>query len=426
MLTFAPLWTDIFFYGLVVVSGVLGWQARTSPARAAWQRVFSSRMGMSTAITLVFFIVIALLDSFHFQTVDSGQIKSVLDLILTAPQAHVPKSYTMPFELHFHLEAFSIGKVIFSWFVCFLISFLLLWCVHKWQTQQTWSKSVLQLCGRQAHSTERTPPISWQTGLITYGFLLFLMFFCYEASQHYHLFGTDKVGQDVFYQTIKSIRTGLLIGTLTTLVTLPIAILLGLSAGYFGGWIDDLIQYIYTVLNSIPSILLIAASVLVFQVFVEKYPHWFDSNLARGDFRLLGLCFILGLMSWTGLCRLIRAETLKLREREYVQAAYLLGVSHFQILIRHILPNVMHLILITIVMDFSSLVLAEAVLSYVGIGVDPSMQSWGNMINSARLEFAREPIVWWNLTGAFVLMLPLVLAANLFSDVVSYAFDPRQ
>lgn len=424
MLTFAPLWTDIFFYGLVVVSGVLGWKTRTSPARFAWHRVFSSHMGMSTAITLLFFVIIALLDSFHFQVANSGQVKSVLDWLLAAPQTHVPKSYTAPFEIHFHAQAFSLYSVLFKWMGSLLISFLLLWCLHKWLTQQTWQKSALQLCGQLSHEGGIT--ICWRTGLLTYGSLLFLMIFCFEASQHYHLFGTDKVGQDVFYQTIKSIRTGLLIGTLTTLVTLPIAILLGLSAGYFGGWIDDVIQYVYTVLNSIPSILLIAASVLVFQVFVEKYPHWFDSNLARGDFRLLGLCFILGLMSWTGLCRLIRAETLKLREREYVQAAYLLGVSHFRILIRHILPNVMYLILITIVMDFSSLVLAEAVLSYVGIGVDPSMQSWGNMINSARLEFAREPVVWWNLTGAFILMLPLVLAANLFSDVVSHAFDPRQ
>ncbi|MBN2887153.1 MAG: ABC transporter permease, partial [Chromatiaceae bacterium] len=141
--------------------------------------------------------------------------------------------------------------------------------------------------------------------------------------------------------------------------------------------------------------------------------------------RLLALCLILGVTSWTGLCRLLRGEALKLREIDYVQAAQALGVGHFTIMIRHILPNVMHIVLITLALDFSGLVLAEAVLSYVNIGVDPTMNSWGNMINSARLELARDPIVWWSLTAAFLFMFTLVLAANLFADVVRDAFDPR-
>ena len=134
---------------------------------------------------------------------------------------------------------------------------------------------------------------------------------------------------------------------------------------------------------------------------------------------------ILGLTSWTGLCRLLRGESLKLREHEYIQAAVAFGVSGPRILMRHILPNVMHIVLITVVLDFSGLVLAEAVLSYVDIGVDPSMNSWGNMINSARLEMSREPPVWWSLTASFVFMFALVLFANLLSDAVRDAFDPR-
>jgi len=129
--------------------------------------------------------------------------------------------------------------------------------------------------------------------------------------------------------------------------------------------------------------------------------------------------------SWTGLCRLLRGETFKLRELDYVQSARALGVGHFTILYQHILPNVLHIVLISVVLDFSGLVLAEAVLSYINIGVDPSTDSWGNMINSARLELAREPIVWWSLMAAFFFMFVLVLAANLFADVVRDAFDPR-
>jgi peptide/nickel transport system permease protein len=145
----------------------------------------------------------------------------------------------------------------------------------------------------------------------------------------------------------------------------------------------------------------------------------------RADLRLLFLCIILGVTSWTSLCRLLRGETLKLREMDYVQAATAFGVGHFRILSRHILPNVLHIVLITVVLDFSGLVLAEAVLSYVNIGVDPSMNSWGNMINSARLELAREPVVWWSLSAALIFMFTLVLSANLFADVVRDAFDPR-
>jgi peptide/nickel transport system permease protein len=242
----------------------------------------------------------------------------------------------------------------------------------------------------------------------------------------YHPLGTDKVGQDVLYQSLKSIRTGLVIGTLTTLVMLPFALLLGTLAGYFRGWVDDVIQYLYTTLNSIPGVLLIAAAILVTQVYMASHEEDFASLAARADLRLLFLCLILGVTSWTGLCRLLRAETLKLREMEFVQAARALGVSDWMILVRHILPNVFHLVLISVALDFSSLVLAEAVLSYISIGVDPATQSWGNMINSARLELARDPVVWWPLISALVFMFTLVLAANLFADALRDAFDPRR
>jgi peptide/nickel transport system permease protein len=196
-------------------------------------------------------------------------------------------------------------------------------------------------------------------------------------------------------------------------------------AGFFRGWVDDVIQYIYTTLNSIPHVLLIAAAVLLLQVYMSGHADDFDSLTERADLRLLFLCLILGITSWTGLCRLLRAETFKLREMEYIQAAEAFGVSKFKILMRHVMPNFMHIVIISVVLDFSGLVLAEAVLSYINIGVDPSMNSWGNMINQARLEMARDPIVWWSLSAAFVFMFTLVLFANLFADVVRDALDPR-
>jgi peptide/nickel transport system permease protein len=279
---------------------------------------------------------------------------------------------------------------------------------------------------RQAQSVvKRQTEVPWSAALWVLGVLLILGFVAANLSLKYHLFGTDKVGEDVFYQALKSIRTGLVIGTLTTLVMLPAAILLGIMAGYFRGWVDDVIQYLYTTLNSIPGVLLIAAAILMLHVYMSKNADDFTSLVERADLRLLFLCLILGVTSWTGLCRLLRGETLKLRELDYVQAAQAFGVRHFTILYRHVLPNVLHIVLITVVLDFSGLVLAEAVLSYVNIGVDPTMNSWGNMINSARLELARDPVVWWSLAAAFLFMFSLVLAANLFSDVVRDAYDPR-
>jgi peptide/nickel transport system permease protein len=239
-------------------------------------------------------------------------------------------------------------------------------------------------------------------------------------STGYHILGTDKAGQDVLLMAVKSVRTGLVIGTLTTLIVTPFAILFGVLAGYLGGWVDDIIQYVYTTLSSIPNILLIAAAMLIFQVGITA-----KETILSADERLVYLCIIMGITSWTGLCRLIRAEVLKVREIEYVQAADAFGVARATIMVRHLIPNVMHIVLISVILRFSGLVLAEAVLAYVGIGVDPSMQSWGNMINQALLELAREPVVWWNLFAAFVFMLGLVLPANVFGDAVRDALDPR-
>jgi peptide/nickel transport system permease protein len=161
------------------------------------------------------------------------------------------------------------------------------------------------------------------------------------------------------------------------------------------------------------------------QVFLDKNPDLFETGAERADLKLFLLCAVLGLTGWAGLCRLLRGETMKLRELDYVQAASAFGVGHARIMARHIFPNVAHLMLIVTVLEFSSLILYEAVLSYVGVGVDPSMNSFGGMINLARKEMSRDPVVWWSFAAAFGFMVTLVLAANLFADGVRDAFDPR-
>lgn len=222
-----------------------------------------------------------------------------------------------------------------------------------------------------------------------------------------HLLGTDALGNDVLYQTLRGIRTALIIGGLSLLIMTPLALALGLLAGYFGKTVDDAVQYSYTVLDSIPSILLLVSLMMV---------------LGRG---LIQLCVALGVSSWVNLCRVVRGETLKLREREYVRAARALGVGHATILMRHILPNLTHLVVINMTLAFSGLVLSETILAYLGLGVEPDLGSWGNMIDSARLELARDPAIWWNLVSASTAMLILVLAFNFFSDALQDALNPR-
>ncbi len=222
-----------------------------------------------------------------------------------------------------------------------------------------------------------------------------------------HILGTDGNGQDVLVQTLKGCRTAMIIGGFTSILATPVALFFGMIAGYFGKRVDDAVQYTYTVVSSIPDILLLIALLLVF---------------GRGLFMI---CFALGVTSWVSLCRLIRGETLKHRDREYVRAARALGVGPFRIMQRHILPNLLPTVIISVTLNFSTLVLSETILSYLGIGVEAGVGSWGYMIDAARMELARDPIIWWNLAGATSALFLLVLAFNIFGDALRDAIDPR-
>ncbi len=222
-----------------------------------------------------------------------------------------------------------------------------------------------------------------------------------------HLFGTDALGKDVLHETLKACRTALLIGVITSLIYIPIGIFFGLLAGYFKGWVDDLIQYLYSTVASVPSILLLVSILVV---------------LGKG---IPQITFALGITGWVGLCRLLRGETFRQTQRQYCEAARALGQSHWKIVFRHVLPNVMHLVIINFVLGFGGIVLAESILSYIGVGVPIGTASWGIMIDAARMELSREPAVWWNIVAATGALFFLVLALNLLGDALRKAFDPK-
>ncbi len=443
------LWTDIMIWLLVISASAFLLMLRQNPeARAQWRQVFSSRLGMVTFVIILSYIALALVDSLHFRKAlppvegqnsstvyYSNTVHSVLDLALGEMGELKERSYSAPLSL----KSFTKENMIDASGEPYrdypdlqhagshlndpadYNTDLLL------QSATGMGKGLivgLILCTLLKMSTRRST-FPWGAAMATILVIAMVLGWLIHMGNLYHVLGTDRAGNDALYASIKGIRTGVLIGTLATLIMMPIAITLGIFAGYFRGWVDDVVQYLYTTLSSIPGILLIAAAILQFQVFIDLNPGYFEVGLEKADARFLGLCFILGITSWAGLCRLLRAETLKISQLPYVQAAHAFGVSHIRVISRHILPNVMHIILITFVLDFSGLILAEAVLSYIGVGVDSTMPSWGNMINLARSELSQDPVVWWNLIGAFFFMFTLVLSANLFSDLVNDAFNPK-
>jgi ABC-type dipeptide/oligopeptide/nickel transport system permease subunit len=220
-----------------------------------------------------------------------------------------------------------------------------------------------------------------------------------------HWAGTDFFGRDVWGRGLHATKTALTVGLFSSAIALVIGVTLGALAGYFGGWVDDIIIWLYTTLDSIPYILLMAA---------------FQIALGQG---LSNLFIALGLTTWVTLCRLIRGEFLKQKEKEYVEAARSLGASHSRRIFLHILPNVMHLGLIQFGLIFVTAIKAEVILSFLGLGVEVGTPSWGIMITDSKQEITQGH--WQNLTTATIMMFGLILAVNLFNDALRDALDPK-
>jgi len=233
-------------------------------------------------------------------------------------------------------------------------------------------------------------------------------------------FGTDWAGRSVLTKTILGAKVSMTVGLMANIIAVPLGMLLGAVAGFFsgrffkGGFIDDLIVWLYSTLASIPGIILLIAM---------KYAFQGKEFLGMDLGGIHGIIIALGVTSWIGTCRLVRAETLKLRELDYVLAARAIGRGRLAILLRHIMPNVMHLGIINFSLGFVGAVQAEVILSYLGLGVTVGTPSWGSMIDSARQDLSAG--VWWELTAAVAAMFLLVLALNIFGDRLRDALDPR-
>jgi peptide/nickel transport system permease protein len=218
----------------------------------------------------------------------------------------------------------------------------------------------------------------------------------------------------VLLKTILGAKVSLMVGFMANVIAVPLGMILGAVAGFYGRWIDDLIVWLYSTLASIPGIILLIAM---------KYAFRGRSVFGLDLTGIHGVYIALGVISWIGTCRLIRAETMKIRELDYVVAARASGRGNLAILFRHVMPNVAHIGIINFSLGFVGAVHSEVILSYLGLGVDVGVPSWGTMINGARMDlFAGR---WWEVTSAVTAMFFLVLALNIFGDRLRDALDPR-
>lgn len=227
-------------------------------------------------------------------------------------------------------------------------------------------------------------------------------------------FGGDRIGRDVLDKAIKGSQVSILVGLFAAALATLIGTLLGALAGYFGGKLDDFLEWLYNVFTSVPYILLIFALAAVFKS--GPLAKTFEGGIAP-------VIIILGVVGWTSIYRLVRAEYIKHRNREYVRAAEAIGASHTSRMFVHILPNISHVVLVQLSLHVVAFIKAEVILSFLGMGVPIDMVSWGTMLNEAQTELVLGK--WWQLAAATTFMAVFVTAFALLTDALRDAMDPK-
>ena len=218
-------------------------------------------------------------------------------------------------------------------------------------------------------------------------------------------FGADRLGRDVLSKVVKGAEVSIFVGVFAAVLATLIGTILGAVAGYVGGRVGDFLEWVYNVFTSIPGILLIFA---------------FAAVLGRG---ISTVILILGLAGWTGIYRLVRAEYIKHRTREYVRAAEAIGASHYSRMFIHILPNVSHVVLVQLSLHVVFFIKAEVILSFLGLGVRVDQVSWGTMLSEAQAELVLGH--WWQLVATTISMALFVTAFSLLTDALRDALDPK-
>jgi peptide/nickel transport system permease protein len=231
--------------------------------------------------------------------------------------------------------------------------------------------------------------------------------------------GTDRQGRSIFFRSVYSASVALKVGIIVGLASTLVGSVLGAAAGFYGGWVDHAVTWVYSTLSSIPNLVLLALLAYVFQNPIELKFINFSMDLSS---TLWPVYIALASTFWIGPCRVTRGEVLKIRELEYVQAATVLGFRKPYIVLHHVLPNSIHLMLINFSLLFIAAIKSEVILTFLGLGVKQGA-SWGIMISQSAQEVVNG--VFWQIGAATVFMFLLVLAFNIVSDALQDAFDPK-
>jgi len=231
-------------------------------------------------------------------------------------------------------------------------------------------------------------------------------------------FGTDSFGRSIFQKTLLGASTSMSVGLMANVISIPIGMILGAIAGYYGKYIDDVIVWLYSTLSAIQGIIRLLAIKFAFDKIVLFETSFFEIDFGG----MAGICVALGIMSWIGTCRLVRAETMKLRNLDYIVAAKASGRRGPAILLRHIMPNLLHIGIINFSLGFVGAISSEVFLSFLGIGVK-NRPSWGTMIDSGKMDLVVGR--YWQITAATGAMFIIILAWNIFGDRLRDALDPK-
>jgi peptide/nickel transport system permease protein len=239
-----------------------------------------------------------------------------------------------------------------------------------------------------------------------------------QAPSANYIMGTEGFGRSVMQETLLGAHTSMTVAFMANVIAVPLGMLLGAIAGYYGGWVDDVIVWLFTTLASVPGIVRLIAIKFAFAGKVLFAGTWFAVNLDG----IAGLYLALGIMSWVGTCRLVRAETMKIRQLDYCLAARSIGTGRFTTLLRHVMPNVAHIGIINFSLGFQGAIGAEVTLSYLGLGVKDA-PSWGRMIDAGKMDLLLGR--WWELAAAVGATFIIILAWNIFGDRLRDALDPK-